>query len=157
MTVPAGVRLSAQLLNSVLGMSASDSQNTIATTIQTIYNETLLTSNTPAATTFVAPQSGIVFVINRAYVDHQTSTTARSYISFVIRQGAVIGSGTVFLAAADANAVEHVGQNDLTAATAVRVTGLTPGVTYNIRQSARTTSGTAEFQNRFIGIIPVAA
>jgi hypothetical protein len=156
MAFAAGQRLTAQLLNSALGATVGDTQATLANfTIATgSYTETFTTSNTPAAVAFVAPTSGIVLIHNRSWLDN-SGATARTLMSFVVRTGSTVGSGTTFLAASDARAIHNTSADDIECGATFRVTGLTPGAAYNVRQAGRVTSGTGESQNREIIVEPV--
>lgn len=154
MALAAGQRLTASLLNNVLGVTVSDTQNALANIAATGYSETFTTSNTPAAVVFVAPTSGKVMVHSSAYLD-QSSATARTYLSWIIRTGGSIGSGTVFLFAGDAQAISNLNTDDITVGRGYLISGLTPLATYNIRQAGRVTSGTGEFQNRHLVVEPV--
>lgn len=154
MALAAGQRLTASLLNSLLGVTVSDTQNALANVTATGYTETFSTSNTPAAVAFVAPTSGKVLIHNSAYLD-QSSAAARTYLSWILRTGASIGSGTVVQSAIDANAIENLSDADATIGRTIMVSGLTANSSYNIRQAGRVTSGTGEYQNRHLIVEPV--
>lgn len=156
MALAGGTRLTASLLNGLFGEAQSDTQNAVAHLTSTSYIETGWTdSDTAAALTFIAPASGKVIVHNSAFVDN--STSGRTFLSWIIRTGAVIGSGVTFFAVSDVHAIENVNVNDITAGRAYEVTGLTPGDSYNIRQSGRVTTGVGEFQYRHLLVQPVIA
>lgn len=154
MVFAAGQRLTAQLLNDTFGNTLSDTQNTLANVASVTYTETFTVSNTPASLVFTAPLSGKILVHNSAYLDN-SSVTARTYLSFIIRTGAVIGSGTVIFTGGDEQAIENLSSDDMTAGRTIRIPGLTPGASFNIRQRGRVTSGTGEFQNRHLIVEPV--
>lgn len=150
----AGLRVTAQLFANAFGAIVSDTENALANVAATAYVETFTTSNTPASTAFVAPSSGRVLIHNSAYLDN-SSAAARTYLSWILRTGAVIGSGTVIQVAADSTAIENLSTDDATVGRAYLVTGLTPLGSYNVRQAGRVTSGTGEFQNRHLVVEPV--
>jgi hypothetical protein len=136
------------------GATVQDFQPAIANFTATSFTETFTGSNTPASKAFVAPQSGKVLVHMRSWLDN-TGATARTYIGFVIRNGAVIGSGTVFLAASDDRAIHNTSAEDIECGATFYVSGLTAGNSYNIRNAGRVTSGTGESQNRELIVEPI--
>jgi hypothetical protein len=152
----AGQRLTAALLNGLFGTSASDSQPTQGTTTSTSYTATL-TGGTACGVAFVAPASGKVTVHSSATL--LNSTTGLSYVSFEIRAGGSIGSGTLFLAASDANAVQHVSTSVENQGKGIQVTGLVPGAVYNCRQMFKvgTAATTSTFNNKHLSVNPDAA
>ncbi|HEV7651328.1 MAG TPA: hypothetical protein VGP26_24525 [Actinophytocola sp.] len=157
MAFGSGARLTAGLLNGTFPPSSSDTQVTLGSTTSTSFVETL-TGGTACSFTFVAPLSGAVIVNNSGLVDQNTSTTARGYLGWIIREGGSIGSGTTFLAATDDDCVTNIGLDDISAGRARRVTGLTAGGIYNIRQRFRTSAaaGTgAVFVGKHLAVVPV--
>lgn len=115
----------------------SDQQNTAGTTSSTTYTATLA-GGTTCGITFVAPPSGIVDIHNTAAVG--PGSTVYAFCDFEVRQGGVIGSGTVFRAATDTTAIRHADPNFVRATAVTPVVGLTPGSTYNARQLFRINS-----------------
>lgn len=153
MAFAAGQRLTAQLLNDTLGLAVSDTQNTSGTTTTTASFAETLTGGTPCSLTFVAPLSGKIEVVNTCEIANSTSVYA--LCTYVIRTGAVVGSGTVFQAAAFEHSLINVGTAS-NRQSAVQVwTGLTPGATYNIRQAFRVPSGTGTFSRKHLSVIPI--
>lgn len=133
---------------------APGNSNDPVTTNQTA--DILLDANTSFApgtstcsTTFVAPDSGSIYVTVAGHIEQNTSG-GFAYMSYEIRTGAVVGSGSVVQAAVTDYGVGIGGI--ATALTADRIsasrekliTGLTPGATYNIRTMHQTTSGTLD-------------
>lgn len=132
---------------------ATGSDDTLLTTTSTAYTETM-TGGSPLGFTFVAPPSGAVMVHNSALADN--STTGRSHQSWIIRNGAVVGSGTTFLDGDDRKSMASVGGDDVIATRSAYVSGLTVGSTYNIRQQFRvSTASTGSFQFRELTVVPV--
>lgn len=129
----------------------SDRQNTSGTTTSTTYVATL-TGGTTCGFVFNAPASGEIMIHNKAWF-YNNMAGFYSYISYEIRAGSSIGSGTVFQATSDANAnlsgsqVNAQGVPD-------RVTGLTPGATYNIRQMFKVDGNTGTFLNKILIVVP---
>lgn len=155
MAFKAGQRLTAQLLNDTFPESMNDEQTTVGTTTSASYVETL-TSGTPCSGVFTAPKSGKVLVVNTANLDNSGVQT--TLMSFVIRSGSTIGSGTVFRAASDDDALRNVGTDDTQGTHAIEVTGLTPGAIYNIRQAYRGSGGTnATYSRKRLAVIPLPA
>lgn len=137
------------------GATVSSTQNTSGSTTSTTYTATL-TGGTACGTAFVAPPSGKVIVHNSGFIDN--SSTGRSYMTFRIRTGGTVGSGTDVVAAVDDNAVTCLGTDDLTAGRAIHVTGLTPGTTYNCQQLFKASAGTtASFSWKHLIVAPVWA
>lgn len=136
------------------GAVAQDFESALANFSSTSYTETFTTSNTPAATTFEAPSTGKVKVHMRSWMDNNL-TAGRTYLSFVVREGGVIGSGTTFLGASDQRAIHNMSAEDNEFGATFRVSGLTPGGIYNIRNAGRVTAGIGESQNRELIVDPV--
>lgn len=148
MSINAGTKVTATHL---YGPTAS-TQATSGTTTSTSYTATL-TGGTACSAVFTAPASGAVIVHNST--DFFTSTTSFVYCTVEVRAGGVVGSGTVFSAAGDGEAVKHqtnvqtfgFGRSRL-------ITGLTPGATYNIRQMFRVSAGTGTYLNKHMIVEP---
>jgi hypothetical protein len=128
-------------------------------TTSTTYTATLTSSTTPQQA-FVAPPSGKVLIHWSCYSTH-TVANGFAYMSFEVRAGATLGSGTVFLAASDTNAIANrpsgAGSvDDAQYGSSKLVTGLTPGSSYNIQGMYKiVTAGTGTFINRRIIVQPV--
>lgn len=137
------------------GVTVTAAQAASGTTTSTTFTATL-TGGTTCSTTFVAPPSGRVMVHNTANLSN--STTSGVLMGFEIRTGAVVGSGTVVVAADDDEAnsgsgVASVGRRS-TVTTPI-LSGLTPGATYNIRQMFRVSAGTGTFLSKRITVVPL--
>ena len=98
--------------------------------------------------TFVAGPSGKVWASIGGLIQAPNNTFG-TYLCFVLRAGASIGSGTVIAAASNATCL-YAGDGVVTDgpawASGTRrklITGLTPGNTFNIRAEHRTTGGAA--------------
>jgi hypothetical protein len=155
MALAAGQRLTAALLNGLLGSVVGDTQDTTGQATSTTY-VTSLSAGSVAGVVFVAPTSGAVIVHNTALVEN--SGTGRSHCTIQVRTGGSIGSGTVFLAAADANGIASQSgdaTDDMTLSKPVLVTGLTAGSTYNAQQLVRATSGNVITTWRRLIVVPV--
>lgn len=122
--------------------TSSSRQDTSGTTTSTAYVATL-TGGTTCSLTFVAPASGAVLIHNKFYGYNGAAGTNFTFCSPEVRAGGVVGSGTVVLAAADAEAVvtSQVGSQTVTR----HLTGLTPGSTYNVRQLFKVDGNTGTF------------
>lgn len=148
MAVSAGQRVTGLMF----GEAKQDVQDTAGTTTSAAYVETL-TGGTACSFTFVAPLSGKVLVVNTGQLDNSGAQT--SLMSFVIRNGSVVGSGTTFFAATDDDALRNIGTNESEYSHARMVEGLTPGATYNIRQAFRGSGGTtATFSRKRLVVSP---
>lgn len=80
--------------------------------------------------TFKAPASGTVDIIPTAHIQ-QNSVGGFAYLSFELRTGAVIGSGTLVQSPFPDNGVGT--GNRVSASRHCSVAGLTPGADYNVR------------------------
>ena len=123
----------------------------------TTSSTTYVAGGTVVGTAFVAPQSGNVLVHLQGGIGHNSTTISQSaYLSFEVRAGGTVGSGSVFLAASDANGGRvlnpstDAGFKYGTAVREIPVTGLTPGSTYNARLMFRTTIATGTYLQRHI-------
>lgn len=152
----AGKLVTAALLNNALGVAvASLSSASATTTGSTAYTETW-TGGTPAGVAFVAPTSGKVIIRNSAFVDNNGAATIRTYLSWILRNGAVVGSGTTVSAANDTWAISQSETRDVMVGRSTLVTGLTPGNSYNVNQAMRTNNAanTATSEFRRISVKP---
>ena len=156
MAFAGGQRLTAALLNSVLGVTVGDTQDATGDRNATTYAATL-SAGTAAGVAFIAPASGAVIVHNTALVEN-TVNLGRSHVSFRIGTGGTIGGGTPFLVAADENSIAMQSgdlQDDASLSKATLVTGLTPGATYNAQQQYRATTGICRVTWRRLVVQPV--
>jgi len=118
---------------------------------------TYITGANVCGLTFVAPPSGAVklWLTGRFQNDTSGRTTG---MSLQVAAGATIGSGSVISAAADASALEcGPGASDRIQATHYRrLTGLSPGSTYNVVVMYRVINGagTCQIYNRKIEVEP---
>lgn len=129
----------------------TDEQSASDTSTSTSYTTADMTT---CGTAFVAPASGKVLVHISARLDH--STAAPAFVSFEVREGNVVGSGTVVLAADDTRSLMNHNTNEIMGGVTFPVTGLTSGADYNVRLMHKTTSGTLTLVNRFVNVEPVA-
>lgn len=147
----AGMLLTADRLNDLLGETVSGISSASATTTSTSYTETW-TGGTPAGVSFVAPTSGKVIVHSSSFVKSSSATSGRrTLLSWILRNGAVIGSGTTVSAANDTWAlVSARSVKDSCFGRSTLLIGLTPGNAYNIRQAMKVINsadtGTSEFR-----------
>lgn len=130
--------------------SMADTQDTSGTTTSVGYTETL-TGGTACSTPFTAPATGRVLIGSNARV--QNSGANASYVSFIVREGAVVGSGATVLGAADARAILHEGTTFERDGITYLLEGLTPGAAYNIRQAFRVVAGTGAFANKHLLVV----
>ena len=77
---------------------------------------------------------------------------AFTVMSFVIREGSTVGSGTVFQAASDSNAIVNTGTSPTQKGTTKLVTGLTPGTVYNVRLEHRAGSNIGQLLRRSVTV-----
>lgn len=136
-----------------LGQAQSDTQSTSGTTTSTSYTSTL-TGGTACGVAFVAPASGAVLIISTCQISNSGANNTRC--SFVVRTGAVIGSGSSVLAADDSRAQLHNGTTSERGSISHPMTsGLTPGSSYNVQQVFSVAGGTGTFSNKNLVVIPL--
>jgi hypothetical protein len=122
--------------------------------------QTGITSGTPAAgspvcgVAFTAPTTGRVLVQFSAFVDNDTAAQV-TYVTIEVREGSMVGSGTVVLAASDLNGFYHEGVNQVRGGMFHPVDGLTPGASYNVRLMHRVLGGTGTVDDRKVIVIPL--
>jgi hypothetical protein len=125
----------------------SATQDSASTFTSTTYTETGGGNAFPSLT-FVAPLSGEVEISHQAFIDN--STTARTYYSWIVREGAVIGSGTVFLDGDDERSINNITTDDSRHGATYHMTGLTPLATYNLKMKGKVSTastGTVQWQH----------
>lgn len=147
-----------------------DGSATIATLRHVSHQQTTASSNATttyanltnlAGVVFVAPESGCVTLFYAASLSNNTAAGGASLTPWV-GTGGTIGAGTQVLAAADANACRFDGTPAATfsvkCAGHIRVTGLTPGATYNLSMRGRrfASGGTASFNLIDTLVVPEA-
>jgi hypothetical protein len=133
-------------------------------TTQSFYKDALITT---ASGSYVAdpgfpteglafnrPASGKVVIDWAALLTH--TTTAFSLVSFEIRVGSTIGSGTLAFTAIDDRTIEHAGTSSATASSffVAELPGSSTTV-FNIRLMYRTNAATASFARRRLRVTPV--
>jgi hypothetical protein len=131
-------------------VAASDVEDTSDTSTSTAYTTADMTA---CGTSFVAAPSGKALVHISARIDNSGATSC--FVSFEVRQGGVVGSGTVDLAADDTRAIKILQINQIMGGGTFTVTGLTAGNTYNVQMMHRVTGGTGTLENRHIVVEPV--
>lgn len=153
MAFAAGQRMTAQLLNETFRTPSNNVQVTLGTTTSTTYTATL-TTGTACSTTFTAPASGKVEIKN--ILESFNSGAGFTKCTIEVRLGAVVGSGTVFLAASDDEAHGSTGAASTSGRYGVStfLTGLTPNTVYNVRQMFRVQSGTGSFLRKRLLVVP---
>lgn len=112
--------------------------------------------------TFVAPPSGRIKVTIGAWVQSSINTKY-AQVGYEVRQGAIIGSGTIEVPAIDIRSVTTSRAVNTGAAALINATygprmhtGLTPGATYNIRAMHRLETGSTggEVNDRYLLVEP---
>jgi hypothetical protein len=147
-----GSILTADDLNNAFGDTKRNQQNTAGTTTSTTYTNAI-TGGTLPSTTFVANASGRVLIT--ATVRCFTSVTAFVRFAPEVRDGAVVDSGTVRLAAADTTAgVHQTNVQTFRFAEETYLSGLVAGSTYNVRLKVLTSTGTGTFADMELIVKP---
>lgn len=102
---------------------------------------------------FTAPLSGAIMV---SYNGRLSNSGANStYLSFAVRTGSVIGSGTAVANADNGSAIEVVGTTAARNGVTHVVSGLTPGSSYNARMEHRVSAGTGTASLRSLHVAPI--
>jgi hypothetical protein len=109
-------------------------------------NTTFGAGSPVCGTTFTAPDSGKILLTVTGHVECNTSTEA-AYVSFEVRSGGTIGTGTITTAAITDNGVgagAGGGTGRTSGSNRLLITGLTGGATSNVRTMHLTTGGTGD-------------
>jgi hypothetical protein len=124
----------------VIGTDDGNATTTSATFVE------VLTGGSPAAVSFVAPISGRVMIHCAARMTNNGAND--TYVSFYVRTGATIGSGSDVSTPGDNRSSIHVGTTIERQGISHLLTGLTPGASYNARQAFRVGAGTGTYAYR---------
>lgn len=124
-----------------------------ASSAQTGFTTTTYAYNNMAIA-FTAPTTGRVLVQWGGWLDSNGANTV--YLSFEVRTGSSIGSGSVVFAASDENAMYHLNTNQCAMGMFCPVDGLTPGGSYHVRLMHRTSGGTGSVDNQEVNVIPLS-
>ena len=109
---------------------------------------------TIVGTPFVAPPSGLVMILWEA--SFNTAGSTGCLVSFEVRQGSTVGSGTVVTAADDNRALDTRVSTSMRPANFWRQTGLTPGNSYNVRMIHRSLTGSnSQILRRELTVLPI--
>lgn len=143
--------LRASQLNAIASVSSYSNVDLTSRTTTTGYTETLSPAGL-CGVAFIAPISGTVRIDWKADMSNATAS-ALCAMSFNVRSGTVVGSGTLFLGASDDIAARN--DNPSTGSTGLHdyscfsiVSGLTAGASYNVSLSQRTNAGTLTVARR---------
>lgn len=159
MSYAAGDVLTAASLNPPGVASNPASVTTDGTTTSAVFTNTLTTTGIHGQT-FVAPTSGIVWIMATCGQARSSSAGGVVLTDFEVRTGSTIGSGTVARSSSEptAGVAESEGaNNNRNTVSHGFATGLTAGNTYNACITYRVTAGTATINRRNISIIPMWA
>lgn len=152
MTFTAGQKLRASQLNNELGAAVQHDPLDSGTTTSTGYIQTLTGGTSPVGVAFVAPTSGKVYIHWGAGMFN--SGAGSTFCAPEIRQGATIGSGTIFAGASDNVAIAHAGTAEEKTGRTRLITGLTAGNTYNVVLCYRVSSGTGTIRSKDVSAQP---
>lgn len=131
--------------------SSSDQQDTTGTSTSTTYTATL-TGGTACGLAFIAPPSGRALVGWSAQI--LNSAANYNLMTIQVRAGGSVGSGTVFLTAADNIALTWNGTLAFRGGVTYMVNGLTSGSTYNVQTLFRVTAGTGTWHSKHLNVVP---
>lgn len=153
----AGQTLTATALNNAFGganaAQVADQETDSGTVTSATYTADRTGTANEAGVAFVAPTTGKVLVHINAGIF--SSTGVFCLVSFEVRNGSTIGSGTVVTAAADAYALQSYEVNEDHKGATFQVSGLTAGNNYNAQLMYRTQSGTLTIDRPDIIVQPV--
>lgn len=107
------------------------------------------------AAVFTAPTSGRVVILYGGSVQN-SNAGASTLISPVVREGGVVGSGAVVVAASDNEAIAITGTTNPHMGRHRFVSGLTPGSVYNVRLEHRVTASTGTSLRRNVTALPTS-
>lgn len=108
-------------------------------------------------TAFTAPPTGKVYITVSGHIE-QNNASQFIYLAFEVRNGAVVGSGTVFHAAVTDEGIgcgSAGGITRINGSNRYLLTGLTPGSSYNVQTMHLVTGGTGDIFYRAILVEPV--
>lgn len=99
---------------------------------------------------FFAPASGKVLIHFSANMDNSAANNV--IMSYHIRNGGTVNSGTDVVTPSDARAISLLNTNNLECGATVMASGLTPGNEYNIVLEHRVTGGTGTLVDRRVAV-----
>jgi hypothetical protein len=102
---------------------------------------------------FTAPTTGRVRIDFGGNLRNDTAAQFAA-LSFVVRTGSTVGSGTVFQAASDDKSIVGTGTDPTTSSRQDLVSGLTPGDVYNVRLEHRAGANNGIILRRFVVVSP---
>jgi hypothetical protein len=133
--------------------SASSIEAGSFNTASTTYSATLTGANV-CGTAFIAPPSGTVLVLWQASI--LTAGSSGCLISFELRDGASVGSGTIITATNDNEALDTRISSNTRPANFFRQASLTPGNSYNVRLMHRSlTAANSTILRRAVFVTPI--
>jgi hypothetical protein len=134
-------------------VSAQDSADLLA-----LNNTASFAPGSNCGVSFTAPSNGKVYVTVSGHMQ-QSTAPAFCYLSYEIRSGATVGSGTVFFAALTDYGIGIGGAVGVRICASRRklISGLTAGTPYNIRTMHLCTGGTFDIFGREIAVEPAKA
>lgn len=156
MAIAAGQKIRASYFN-VAPASSADTSVTDGTTgsAYPTFTNTLTTTGM-LGVAFVAPPSGRV-IVSFMTGEARTNTTAKALLSFEIKTGSTVGSGTLVYASDNAtaqSAESDTANKNRALSGETLVSGLTGGTTYNATLTYSVTGGTGTYNRRSIIVDP---
>lgn len=106
---------------------------------------------------FVAPTTGRVTIWWSAWLDNTTAGGgggALTFVSIRVGTGGAVGGGTELLTPTDDESIANDGQAAIRASTFYLMTGLTPGLTYNVQLMHRVSGGSGAIARRRVLVLP---
>jgi hypothetical protein len=136
-----------------IGPPSAPVQVVDGTNLTAVTNTTFAAGSPVCGTAFTAPPSGKVIITLTGEIEHQNNAS-HGELTYEVRTGATVGSGSVFLAAdyrrgiMAGNAVTSGGEPVMAGSNRYLLSGLTPGSSYNARTMHRVSGGTGQIFNR---------
>lgn len=135
----------------LLPATIAGTQSTTGTTTSTSYTATL-TGGTACSAVFTASASGKTLVLNNC--ECLNSGGGFSVCTIQVRTGAVVGTGTIVLTAADTEGIVNTGTSSNRVGISRLLEGLTPAAQYNVQQLFKVQSGTGTFLRKHLIAAP---
>ena len=125
----------------------------------TVFTTTRSGAVSPVGIGFTAPPSGKVMVFMTSAMTSSAETTTAFYVlmTYQLKTGLTLDSGTTIISGSDANSLQHYGDDTRRATAAELINTLTPGTAYNITAMFRVGAGTGTVLRTRLDLVPCYA
>jgi len=155
--VPVDIKDAVERVEAVLNVGTVGVQHTDSGTVtSTTFTADRTGTSNEAGIAFVAPNSGKVIVHIKAGL-FNSNATPYNVASYEVRTGAVVGSGTVVVAADTGRGLQTYGTTETRFGATFLVTGLTAGSSYNAQLMYLTQTNTMTVDRPGIIVEPCLA